>query len=86
MRCLCAWNAARAAVLPSSPRAPDLCRSTFSPPFHASFSSPSFFFFFFFLPSLVLPVHCLALFFFFFFCLPSLLLTGLPVNPASCEI
>lgn len=62
VRCLCAWNAARAAVLPGSPRAPDLCRSTFSPPFHASFSSPSFFFFLF---SLVLPVHCLAPFFFF---------------------
>lgn len=44
-----------------SPRAPDLCCSTFSPRFHAFFSPPSFFF----------PLCCLCiaflLFFFFFF-------------------
>lgn len=50
--------------LPGSPRVPDLCRSTFSPRFHAFL--PSLLFFFFFFP-LVLSVHCLASFFFYFF-------------------
>lgn len=62
-----------------SPRAPDLCCSTFSPRFHAFFSPPSFFF------PLVLPVHCLSPLFFFFFspcCSPAFLI--FPIFGAPC--